>query len=157
MGGQFGMARQHGFSRRNHRRSQRQVRTVLWVSDHELYDEQRAILRSLYGQDVEIIQFQGMQFRKQFDFVDFLRENLDSIVYAVVPKAQLIQAVITGMEEGFSFGYFTFDRGSRHRVGMIPAVKSVYYFDGRVGKLLQPYIRSKEKPRFHSVPLVIPA
>lgn len=150
------MARQNGFNRR-HRRQGWHPRTVLWVSDHQLYDEQREILQSLYGENIQIIHYQGMQFRKQFDFVDFLREHLDSVVYAVVPKAQFIQATITGMEEGFSFGYFTFDRGSRHHAGVIPAVRSAYYFDGRVGKLLQPYIRSKEKPRFHSVPLVIPA
>ena len=156
MGGQFGMARQNGFNRR-YRRSGQQRKTVSWVSDHELYEEQREILRFLYGADIEIIHYQGMQFRKQFDFVDFLRENLDSVVYAVVPKAQLIQAVITGMKEGFSFGYFTFDRGSRYHTKEIPSVKSVYYFDGRVGKLLQPYIRSKEKPRSYSVPITISA
>lgn len=150
MAGHYGMARQRGF-RRLLRREVKPQSQIIWLSDHELYEEQKNILLTLYGNNTPIVHYQGVEFRRQDDLVDFLERHQDDVVFVVAPKAQLIEATIAGLEKGLSFGYFTFDRGARHHPGVPPIVKSVYYFDGRARKLYRLYVRSNKKSATYSV------
>lgn len=71
------------------------MRKVYWVSRHDLSPAQVRAIQALHGQDAQIIK-DPVVFEDSRGLLEYVREHLDGIVYAVAGAPHYIEAALNG-------------------------------------------------------------
>ena len=72
---------------------------IFWLSRHDLSPAQVSAIRSLHGEDAEVVK-DPMVFSNTDGLTDYIRKNQDSFVYAVAGAPHYISAALSGLRFG---------------------------------------------------------
>jgi hypothetical protein len=93
---------------------------VYWVSRHDLSPAQQSALRSLHGEDVEVIK-DPQTFMGAEGLAEYIRQHDDGFVYAVAGAVHYIVAALRGLQFGI------FENHPQKRVDGTFGLAAVYW------------------------------